>query len=74
MVTKSRDQNQLIAFGKNLRRIRKDKGLTMTELANICDIQYRQISNIELGKVNTTVSTIYLLAEALKISAKDLFD
>lgn len=73
-MTKSRDQNQLIAFGKNLRRIRKDKGLTMTELANICDIQYRQISNIELGKVNTTVSTIYLLAEALKISAKDLFD
>lgn len=73
-MTKSRKENHLIVFGNNLRLIRKRKGLTMTELANLCDIEYRQISDIELGKINTTLATIYLIAEALEIPAKDLFD
>jgi transcriptional regulator with XRE-family HTH domain len=73
-VTKSRNQNQIIAFGNNLRLIRKHKGLTMTELANLCDIEYRQVSDIELGKISTSLSTIFLLAEALEIFPKDLFD
>lgn len=43
----------------------------MTELANICDIEYRQVSDIELGKINTTLSTIYLLADALEVFPKE---
>jgi len=73
-VTKSRNQDHIISFGINLRRLRKAKGLTMTELANLCDIEYRQVSDIELGKINTTLSTILLLADVLEISPKDLFD
>jgi len=73
-VTKSRNQNHIKAFGNNLRSLRLKKGLTMTELANLCDIEYRQVSDIELGKINTTISTVYLLAEALEVSPKDLFD
>ena len=46
----------------------------MTELANLCDIEYRQISDIELGKISTTISTVYLIAEALDILPKELFD
>lgn len=74
MVTKSRNQDQLISFGNNLRRLRKQKGLTMTELANICDIEYRQVSDIELGRISTSLSTIFLLADKLEIPTKDLFD
>ena len=73
-MTKSRNQDQLIAFGSNLRRLRKQRGLTMTDLANICDIEYRQVSDIELGRISTSLSTIFLLAEKLQISTKDLFD
>lgn len=73
-MTKSRNQNHIKAFGNNLRSLRLKKGLTMTELANLCDIEYRQVSDIELGKINTTISTVYLLAEALEVSPKDLFD
>ena len=73
-MTKSRNQDHLTAFGNNLRLLRKRKGLTMTELANLCDIEYRQISDIELGKINTTLSTIYLLSAALEIPVKELFD
>jgi transcriptional regulator with XRE-family HTH domain len=73
-VTKSRNQNQILAFGNKLRLLRKKKGLTMTELANLCDIEYRQVSDIELGKISTSLSTIFLLAEVLEISPKELFD
>ena len=73
-MTKSRNQNHIKAFGGNLRSLRKRKGLTMTQLANLCDIEYRQVSDIELGKINTTIATVYLLAEALEIPAKELFD
>lgn len=73
-MTKSRNQEFINAFGKNLRRLRKEKGLTMTELANLCDIEYRQISDIELGKISTSLATIYLLTVALEVSPKDLFD
>lgn len=73
-MTKSRNENHIKAFGSNLRSLRLKKGLTMTELANLCDIEYRQVSDIELGKINTTIATVYLLAQALEISAKDLFD
>jgi transcriptional regulator with XRE-family HTH domain len=73
-VTKSRHQNQVLAFGKRLRELRLQKGLTMTELANQCDIEYRQIADIELGKINTTIAKVFLLSNALNISPKDLFD
>lgn len=73
-MTKSRNQNQITAFGNRLRQIRKSKGLTMTELANLCDIEYRQVSDIELGKISTSLATVFLLAEALEIPTKELFD
>lgn len=73
-VTKSRDNAYIESFGKHLRTLRKMKGLTMTELANICDIEYRQIADIELGKINTTLSTLKIIATALKIHPKDLLD
>jgi len=73
-VTKSRNQEYIKAFGNHLRLLRKSKGLSMTQLANICDIEYRQISDIELGRISTSLSTIYQLAIGLEISPKDLFD
>lgn len=62
------------AFGNNLRLLRKTKGLSMEKLAQEAGVEYSQISDIELGKINTTISTVYLLAKALEIPPKDLFD
>jgi transcriptional regulator with XRE-family HTH domain len=73
-VTKSRNQEYLKAFGNHVRLLRKSKGLSMTELANLCEIEYRQVSDIELGKIGTGISTIKLLAEALGVNPKDLLD
>ncbi|CAN5665140.1 hypothetical protein BH10BAC2_BH10BAC2_02170 [soil metagenome] len=45
----------------------------MEELAIEADIEYSQIAKIETGKINTTVSTVYLISLALNIDPADLF-
>ena len=61
-------------FGKNLKSIRKQAGLSQEDLANDADIPLSQVGRIERGEVNTTISTVYVLAEALKIEITDLFN
>ncbi|RZA02896.1 MAG: XRE family transcriptional regulator [Sphingobacteriaceae bacterium] len=60
------------AFGKRVRELRKKQGLTMEKLAALASIDYRQLSYIELGEVNITISSIYALAKALGISISEL--
>ncbi|WP_421944907.1 helix-turn-helix domain-containing protein [Pedobacter sp.] len=72
-MNKSRNNGYLKAFGENLRSIRKSKALSMEKLALIANIEYSQIFDIEHGKINTTISTIYLLAKALNIKPSELF-
>lgn len=62
------------AFGKRLREIRTLKKMTMQELADLSDIEYSQISRIERGVINTSLSIILTIAKALEIDPKELFD
>lgn len=71
---KVRDESYLKAFGKNLRKIRKELGFSMEQLALNAGVEYSQISDIEHGKINTTISTVHALAKALKIPEKILFE
>lgn len=38
------------------------------------DMEYSQLSKIERGVINTTISTVHALAQALDVPEKDLFD
>jgi len=67
------DKAFLIAFGKNLRLLRKAKGLTQEELANELDVEISQISRIERGVINTSISNCNKISKVLKISLADLF-
>jgi transcriptional regulator with XRE-family HTH domain len=60
-------------FGSNVRRVRSLKGLTLEQLALESGLTYSQISRIELGKINTSAYTVYLLSNTLKVSPSDLF-
>lgn len=62
------------AFGENLRRLRIARGFSMREFANMADMEYKQLSLIERGMINTTISTAFALADALEISHQELFD
>ncbi|WP_425557100.1 helix-turn-helix domain-containing protein [Flaviramulus aquimarinus] len=61
-------------FGINLKKVRKSRGFTQAELANDIGIEISQISRIERGIINTSVSTIYEISQALKIEISDLFN
>lgn len=68
-----RNDNFLIEIGQRNREFRLKKGLTQTELAFLCnDIDYSQINRVELGKVNFSISFLYLVAKALEINPIDL--
>ncbi|TCP26667.1 helix-turn-helix protein [Tenacibaculum skagerrakense] len=69
-----RDEKYIIEFGKNLRKLRKSKNITQEKLAFSIGIEISQISRIERGIVNTSISTVKAISDSLKIDIKELFD
>jgi len=59
-------------FGKNLKKVRKGKGLSLRKLAHLADMNYGNIHKIEKGLINPQISTVILLAEALNVPPSDL--
>ena len=68
-----KNNKYISAFGKNLKKLRKEEGLSQEDLANDADIPLSQVGRIERGEVNTTISTAYVLAKALDIEIYELF-
>ena len=68
------DEQGVISFGKKLKETRLKKGYTQERLANECDLPTSQISRIETGAINTSLSHICLVARILKVKPKDLMD
>lgn len=60
------------AFGQNLRVIRKSKGFSQERLAYDAGIDRSYVGKIERGEVNITLEKIYVFAELLECSPKDL--
>jgi transcriptional regulator with XRE-family HTH domain len=57
-----------VAFGKVLRRLREQKGLTQEQLGFEADVQRNFISLVELGHNQPTITTLFKLAKALGYS------
>lgn len=66
------DMRRLV--GRNLRRVRLDKGLTQEKLAERSGYAQQYISNVERGRENPTVITVYELASALGVSHMALME
>jgi transcriptional regulator with XRE-family HTH domain len=58
-----------IAFGKVLRRLRKEVGLTQEQLGFEAELERNFISMLELGQRQPTLTTIYRLSVPLKVLA-----
>jgi transcriptional regulator with XRE-family HTH domain len=63
-----------VIIGKELRRRRLLQNKSMKALAYESDMEYMQLSRIELGKINTTVFQLLKLCTALGIEISDLFN
>ena len=59
------DVRQIV--GENIRRYRRDKGLSQQEVANLMGVDRAYISGLELGQRNPTVITLWHAAQALDV-------
>ena len=64
------DMRKLV--GRNVRRIRQEKGLTQEAFADCSGFSQQYISGLENGQRNPTVVTIYELAQALGVNHLEL--
>ncbi|MEI9809106.1 MAG: helix-turn-helix transcriptional regulator [Bacteroidota bacterium] len=69
-----RDNKFLLQFGANLKKIRKEKGISQEKLGNELNFSQTHIARIESGKTNTSISHVAAFAKALGIPVTALFE
>lgn len=62
--------NQVVA--SNLRRLRKELGISQEDLAEKCGLHRTYVGAIERSERNITLQTLEKLAESLGVSPQDL--
>ena len=61
-------------FGAKLAYVRKCKKLSQIKLAEKVNMNFNYIGQIERGEANVTIKTMKVLANALEVELKTLFD
>jgi transcriptional regulator with XRE-family HTH domain len=67
-------RKELIVLGKMVKKARKEKRLSQTELAAKIDLDTRTIQRIERGESNITFTNFCALIEVLNISPSDVWN
>lgn len=70
----ARDKKRLEQLGRNLRRLREAKGLSMDQVAARCDVTKGNLSLIENGKKDFTMTTFLEIAKGLGLHPSELID
>lgn len=65
-------KNPLTEFGKRVRAIRKQGGLSQEALADLANIDRSYVGAIERGEVNLTLTKIHQIAGALGVPPGEL--
>lgn len=63
-----------VTLGKELKRLRIEKGYTQEELANKLKLHRTYISAVELGKKNITINNVYKFACELDTNLYEIFN
>ena len=61
-------------FGLHIKSLREKRNLSLRDLASKCDLDFSKIGQIENGKTNLKLSTIFELAKGLEVEPKELLD
>lgn len=65
---------QLKKLGKNIRCVRKSKGLSQEKLAELIKKTRNYVGMVERAEINTPVSVIFDIAKALNVEPKTFFE
>ena len=72
-MVRKREQAIKAAFGQRVRELRTEKGLSQEALALACDLDRTYIGGVERGERNISLLNIQKIADALGVSARELF-
>ncbi len=64
--------DEAAAFGKVLRRLRKEAGLTQEQLGLEAELRRTYVSILELGQQQPSLNTLFKLARALNVPAAEV--
>jgi XRE family transcriptional regulator, regulator of sulfur utilization len=64
----------LIALGKRIDELRKERSLSFQELANLSEMEKASLVKLTTQGNNITINTLYNIAQGLNISLKELLD
>ena len=67
------DNSLQINVGKQIQKLRESKGISQQDLAAKCNFEKSNMSRLEAGKVNSTLSTLEKVANALDITLAEIF-
>ncbi|GAB5390441.1 MAG: hypothetical protein Alpg2KO_34090 [Alphaproteobacteria bacterium] len=67
------EQKLYLAFGRRVKELRKQCGLSQDELGKLIDKSQDTVSNIETGRAGTRLETTYAIAQALNVELSQLF-
>ncbi|WP_166418304.1 helix-turn-helix domain-containing protein [Cochlodiniinecator piscidefendens] len=73
MRTEEREKVLEVAIGKEVRAFRRQKGLTVAELAQITGLSIGMLSKIENGNISPSLTTLQTLANALSVPLTSFF-
>ncbi len=61
-------------IGERIKEIRELQGISQQDLAATCNFEKANMSRIEAGRTNFTISTLYKISQALNTSLSNLID
>ena len=74
MARASHETRLVTVFAGNVRRLRKERGLSQEELAEAAGVHRTYVGMIERGEKNVTIYNIERIAAALKVRPGSLLD
>jgi transcriptional regulator with XRE-family HTH domain len=72
MIAAMHRDRTLTSFGRNVARVRNERGFSQDKLAEKADLDRTYVSGIERGVRNPGIKTVLRLARALNITVGDL--
>lgn len=69
-----RNEVAIKKFGERLKEVRLSKKISQESLSYEAGIEFSQLSRIERGIINTSISHAYVIAKALKVPVSELFN
>lgn len=65
-------QEEIKFISNKIRELRKEKQMTVQELAYRYDMERSNMSRIESGRTNLTVKTMCIICNALNVNLRDI--